>query len=88
MLEEVFQEYDETILNFLPRHVEALLELRTFGDSPGRPLMSLSSDFAHTSRHNTIHLHYCVMSSSLSAECNEVKERYDSCFLKWYSESV
>jgi len=28
------------------------------------------------------------MSASLSAECNEVKERYDSCFLKWYSESM
>ncbi|KAG0647166.1 distribution and morphology 35 [Hyphodiscus hymeniophilus] len=26
------------------------------------------------------------MSSSLAPECNEVKERYDSCFLKWYSE--
>ncbi|KAI1339741.1 putative mitochondrial distribution and morphology protein [Xylariaceae sp. FL0016] len=26
------------------------------------------------------------MSSSLSPECNEVKERYDTCFLKWYSE--
>ncbi|KAF2237488.1 hypothetical protein EV356DRAFT_17332 [Viridothelium virens] len=26
------------------------------------------------------------MSSSLASECNEVKERYDSCFLKWYSE--
>lgn len=28
-----------------------------------------------------------VMSSSVAPECNEVKERYDSCFLKWYSES-
>ncbi|KAI4760591.1 hypothetical protein E4T52_07477 [Aureobasidium sp. EXF-3400] len=27
------------------------------------------------------------MSASLAPECNEVKERYDSCFLKWYSES-
>ncbi|KAF1352345.1 mitochondrial distribution/morphology family 35/apoptosis [Delphinella strobiligena] len=26
------------------------------------------------------------MSASLAPECNEVKERYDSCFLKWYSE--
>ncbi|KAF5668190.1 phosphatidylinositol class q [Fusarium heterosporum] len=26
------------------------------------------------------------MSASLSPECNEVKERYDTCFLKWYSE--
>lgn len=26
------------------------------------------------------------MSSSLAPECNEVKERYDSCFLKWYSD--
>ncbi|KEQ77373.1 hypothetical protein M436DRAFT_36486 [Aureobasidium namibiae CBS 147.97] len=26
------------------------------------------------------------MSASLATECNEVKERYDSCFLKWYSE--
>ncbi|KAF2433657.1 hypothetical protein EJ08DRAFT_628257 [Tothia fuscella] len=26
------------------------------------------------------------MSASLAAECNEVKERYDTCFLKWYSE--
>ncbi|KIW00364.1 uncharacterized protein PV09_08076 [Verruconis gallopava] len=26
------------------------------------------------------------MSSSLAPECNEVKERYDTCFLKWYSE--
>ncbi|KAF2714130.1 hypothetical protein K504DRAFT_399924 [Pleomassaria siparia CBS 279.74] len=26
------------------------------------------------------------MSASLASECNEVKERYDSCFLKWYSE--
>ncbi|TVY15083.1 Mitochondrial distribution and morphology protein 35 [Lachnellula arida] len=27
------------------------------------------------------------MSASLAPECNEVKERYDSCFLKWYSET-
>ncbi|RCI13114.1 hypothetical protein L249_0056 [Ophiocordyceps polyrhachis-furcata BCC 54312] len=27
------------------------------------------------------------MSASLAPECNEVKERYDTCFLKWYSES-
>ncbi|KAH0086117.1 hypothetical protein KCU60_g14699, partial [Aureobasidium melanogenum] len=27
-----------------------------------------------------------IMSASLAPECNEVKERYDSCFLKWYSE--
>ncbi|CAI6338901.1 unnamed protein product [Periconia digitata] len=27
------------------------------------------------------------MSASLAPECNEVKERYDNCFLKWYSES-
>ncbi|KFA51159.1 hypothetical protein S40293_04755 [Stachybotrys chartarum IBT 40293] len=26
------------------------------------------------------------MSTSLAPECNEVKERYDTCFLKWYSE--
>ncbi|EGD84651.2 uncharacterized protein TERG_00927 [Trichophyton rubrum CBS 118892] len=26
------------------------------------------------------------MSASLAPECNEIKERYDSCFLKWYSE--
>jgi len=26
------------------------------------------------------------MSASLASECNEPKERYDSCFLKWYSE--
>ncbi|KAF2815478.1 UPF0203-domain-containing protein [Mytilinidion resinicola] len=26
------------------------------------------------------------MSASLAPECNGVKERYDSCFLKWYSE--
>ncbi|OCK99332.1 uncharacterized protein K441DRAFT_702833 [Cenococcum geophilum 1.58] len=26
------------------------------------------------------------MSASLASECNEVKERYDGCFLKWYSE--
>jgi len=26
------------------------------------------------------------MSQSLAKECNEVKERYDTCFLKWYSE--
>ncbi|KAI5361308.1 Putative mitochondrial distribution/morphology family 35/apoptosis [Septoria linicola] len=26
------------------------------------------------------------MSASLAPECSEVKERYDSCFLKWYSE--
>ncbi|KAK5699979.1 Mitochondrial distribution and morphology protein 35 [Elasticomyces elasticus] len=26
------------------------------------------------------------MSASLATECNEVKERYDTCFLKWYSE--
>ncbi|KAI2091703.1 Mitochondrial distribution and morphology protein 35 [Ophidiomyces ophidiicola] len=26
------------------------------------------------------------MSASLAPECNELKERYDSCFLKWYSE--
>ncbi|KAF2122516.1 mitochondrial distribution/morphology family 35/apoptosis [Lophiotrema nucula] len=27
------------------------------------------------------------MSASLAPECNEVKERYDTCFLKWYSET-
>ncbi|TKA22375.1 hypothetical protein B0A50_08257 [Salinomyces thailandicus] len=26
------------------------------------------------------------MSASLAPECNETKERYDNCFLKWYSE--
>ncbi|KAK3487114.1 UPF0203-domain-containing protein, partial [Neurospora crassa] len=26
------------------------------------------------------------MSQSLAKECNEAKERYDTCFLKWYSE--
>ncbi|KAK1753089.1 mitochondrial distribution/morphology family 35/apoptosis [Echria macrotheca] len=26
------------------------------------------------------------MSQSLDKQCNEVKERYDTCFLKWYSE--
>ncbi|RKF59535.1 Uncharacterized protein GcM3_173017 [Golovinomyces cichoracearum] len=26
------------------------------------------------------------MSASLAPHCNEAKERYDSCFLKWYSE--
>ncbi|PFH57684.1 hypothetical protein XA68_14694 [Ophiocordyceps unilateralis] len=26
------------------------------------------------------------MSASLASECNESKERYDTCFLKWYSE--
>ncbi|CEJ90309.1 Putative Mitochondrial distribution and morphology protein 35 [[Torrubiella] hemipterigena] len=26
------------------------------------------------------------MSASLAPQCNEVKERYDTCFLKWYSE--
>ncbi|KAF2485784.1 mitochondrial distribution/morphology family 35/apoptosis [Neohortaea acidophila] len=26
------------------------------------------------------------MSASLAPECNVLKERYDSCFLKWYSE--
>ncbi|OAQ79274.1 hypothetical protein VFPFJ_02132 [Purpureocillium lilacinum] len=25
-----------------------------------------------------------TMSASLAPECNEVKERYDTCFLKWY----
>ncbi|CAM1504043.1 Fc.00g016340.m01.CDS01 [Cosmosporella sp. VM-42] len=25
------------------------------------------------------------MSASLAPECNEVKERYDTCFLKWYN---
>ncbi|KAI1608418.1 hypothetical protein EDD37DRAFT_669283 [Exophiala viscosa] len=28
------------------------------------------------------------MSASLAPECNEVKEKYDTCFLKWYSEST
>jgi hypothetical protein len=27
------------------------------------------------------------MSSSLAPECNPTKQRYDDCFLKWYSES-
>ncbi|KAG0128427.1 mitochondrial distribution/morphology family 35/apoptosis [Tuber indicum] len=26
------------------------------------------------------------MSSSLAPECSEKKERYDTCFIKWYSE--
>ncbi|KAG9245853.1 hypothetical protein BJ878DRAFT_499667 [Calycina marina] len=29
---------------------------------------------------------YFAMSASIAPECNEKKERYDSCFLKWYSE--
>lgn len=27
------------------------------------------------------------MSASVASECNEVKDKYDACFLKWYSES-
>lgn len=27
-----------------------------------------------------------AMSASLAPECNAAKERYDTCFLKWYSE--
>ncbi|KAG8161997.1 hypothetical protein KVR01_007762 [Diaporthe batatas] len=26
------------------------------------------------------------MSASLAPECNELKEKYDTCFLRWYSE--
>ncbi|KAF2671925.1 hypothetical protein BT63DRAFT_452428 [Microthyrium microscopicum] len=26
------------------------------------------------------------MSASLAPECNESKERYDTCFLRWYSD--
>ncbi|KAJ5989399.1 hypothetical protein N7481_004609 [Penicillium waksmanii] len=26
------------------------------------------------------------MAASIAPECNEIKERYDTCFLKWYSE--
>ncbi|KAE8556596.1 Mitochondrial distribution and morphology protein 35 [Talaromyces marneffei ATCC 18224] len=26
------------------------------------------------------------MSASLAPECNDIKEKYDTCFLKWYSE--
>ncbi|PKY08245.1 distribution and morphology protein 35 [Aspergillus campestris IBT 28561] len=26
------------------------------------------------------------MAASLAPECNEIKEKYDTCFLKWYSE--
>lgn len=26
------------------------------------------------------------MSASIAPECNEIKEKYDTCFLKWYSE--
>ncbi|KAI9929192.1 hypothetical protein ASPWEDRAFT_106364 [Aspergillus wentii DTO 134E9] len=26
------------------------------------------------------------MSASIAPECNDIKEKYDSCFLKWYSE--
>lgn len=26
------------------------------------------------------------MSASLAPQCNKAKERYDTCFLKWYSE--
>ncbi|EFX00888.1 mitochondrial distribution/morphology protein [Grosmannia clavigera kw1407] len=26
------------------------------------------------------------MAASLAPECNEMKEKYDTCFLKWYSE--
>ncbi|KAL1973140.1 hypothetical protein VTN31DRAFT_6682 [Thermomyces dupontii] len=26
------------------------------------------------------------MSASLAPECNNIKEKYDTCFLKWYSE--
>lgn len=28
------------------------------------------------------------MSASVAPECNEVKDKYDTCFLKWYSESL
>ncbi|CAI7609117.1 unnamed protein product [Penicillium pancosmium] len=27
------------------------------------------------------------MAASIAPECNEIKERYDTCFLKWYSEN-
>ncbi|PYI07474.1 hypothetical protein BO78DRAFT_428853 [Aspergillus sclerotiicarbonarius CBS 121057] len=26
------------------------------------------------------------MSASIAPECNDIKEKYDTCFLKWYSE--
>ncbi|RAH39654.1 uncharacterized protein BO95DRAFT_46218 [Aspergillus brunneoviolaceus CBS 621.78] len=26
------------------------------------------------------------MAASIAPECNEIKEKYDTCFLKWYSE--
>ncbi|KAL1962518.1 hypothetical protein VTN77DRAFT_9639 [Rasamsonia byssochlamydoides] len=26
------------------------------------------------------------MAASLAPECNNIKEKYDTCFLKWYSE--
>ncbi|PWY92572.1 distribution and morphology protein 35 [Aspergillus heteromorphus CBS 117.55] len=26
------------------------------------------------------------MSASIAPECNNIKEKYDTCFLKWYSE--
>ncbi|EPS30061.1 hypothetical protein POX_b02924 [Penicillium oxalicum] len=26
------------------------------------------------------------MAASIAPECNDIKERYDTCFLKWYSE--
>ncbi|KAE8380012.1 mitochondrial distribution/morphology family 35/apoptosis [Aspergillus bertholletiae] len=26
------------------------------------------------------------MSASIAPECNDIKDKYDTCFLKWYSE--
>ncbi|KAJ5094392.1 hypothetical protein N7456_010253 [Penicillium angulare] len=26
------------------------------------------------------------MAASIAPECNDIKEKYDTCFLKWYSE--
>jgi hypothetical protein len=34
----------------------------------------------------SFHLYYMNMSSSVGADCTELKQRYDTCFNKWYSE--
>ncbi|KGO70391.1 Mitochondrial distribution/morphology family 35/apoptosis [Penicillium italicum] len=28
------------------------------------------------------------MAASIAPECNDIKEKYDTCFLKWYSETA
>ncbi|KAI3527431.1 hypothetical protein CABS01_08886 [Colletotrichum abscissum] len=50
------------------------------------PFLAATYNFTSQSSVRSVNREASIMSASLAPECNEVKERYDTCFLKWYSE--